>query len=428
MRLSDKVFKYLNILTGLFVLIFLLVKGMHIGEDTSGYLETDPIRSAGYSSVILFFQFIFEIHYLYVIFLVQLAFVLFSIYYFLNFIKDRFQLTNFTVFLISFIYFYYYLKFAGNISTEPLSYAFFLLFVKFFLEALFDSNKKSLFISYGLLIILVLIRGQFYFLYPVVIVVLLFLFFKNRDWKFLLKNLSYFFISIIIANLLDKTYHYIRHDKFVGTPFMGLQLVTDALYVSKQSDSIAFEGINKEMYIKISKKITDQGFTLESLKKNISSVSPSQIIFHYNHAYNEICHRNAKVIVGSYFKNPKKIEYWENIDEITIEMAKKIIIRNPFDFIKIFVYDILRNGFFSNSILIFFIIGLVYSVRFMNTSLNNELFIFLIFASLLVIMNYLLVALVEPILQRYTFYTSVIYYTSLFIFISKVNKIKIKEI
>lgn len=422
--MKDKLFKYLNILVGIIVFIYHLYKGMNITRDTSGYIETEPIRSAGYSSLIIFFQFIFEKQFLFIIFLVQLAILLFSIYYFLSFIKKRFQLTSFVVFLISIIFYFYYYRYGGNISTEPLSYAFFLLFIKFLLEAILESKEKSLLISYGLLIVLVLIRGQFYFLYPVVIVVLLFLFFKNHEWKFLLKYLSYFIIIIIISNLLDKTYHYIRHDKFVGTPFTGLQLVSDALYVSKLSDSIAFDGVNKEMYIKIYQKITDQGLTLESLNKK----SPSEIIFHYNHAYNEISHRNAKVVVGSYFENSEDINYWKKIDETTIEMSKKLISKNPIKFLKLYVYDILRNGFLSNVFLIFFVIVLIYSMSFIYKSPNSELYVFLVLASLMVIFNYLLVALVEPILDRYSFYSSIIYFTSLFIIVSKINKVNKQEI
>lgn len=406
-------------------MVFLISEGMNIGKDTLGYVNTIPIRSAGYSTVMLLFQMLFGAYALKFLFITQLIVLLFSILYFLSYLKIKFQLSNFVILLISFIFYFYYYKYGRNIATEPLSYAFFLLFIKFILEAIFENKNKSLYISYGLLIVLVLFRGQFYFLYPIIILAVFFIFFKNKNWKNLVKNLTYFIIIIVIANLLDRTYHYVRHGNFSGTPFTGLQVVSDALYVSKLNDSILFEGIDKEMYLKIHQRISEQGFTLESLREKKEDVGPGEIIFHYNHAYNEISHRNAKIIVGSYFESPEDIGYWINIDRTTLEMAKKLIKSNPVKFFKLYIYDILRNGFLSNSFLIFFTIVLSYSLLLTYKSPNNELNVFLVLASLIVVFNYLLVALVEPILDRYSIYSNVIYYTALFIIVPKLYDNKI---
>ena len=232
----------------------------------------------------------------------------------------------------------------------------------------------------------------------------------------------------ISSNLVDRTYHYFQHGKFIQTPFTGLQLVTDALYVSNRSDAKLFNNkLEKEAFTAIIDSIERKGLTLKSLKNEKPSVGPSEVIYHYTHSYNDICHRNAKVILSSYLSSSEGINHWKEIDEISMKMARKIILNNPIDFFKLYVYDILRNGFYTNGILIFFIISFLYSVHRILWIRNDHVLIFLVLSSMCLVFNFLLVALVEPILNRYSFYTSILYFTGIFIIINQFGLSRVNE-
>ena len=126
---------------GLLVFFFLLFKGVNIGPDSIGYIETIPIRSAGYSLVIIIFKSLFGKYVIQIVFILQLIFVFVAIQYFLNYLKRKFQLKWHSLLLISFVYYYYWFKYGSNLSTEPISYGLFLILIKNLLDYLFQKIK-----------------------------------------------------------------------------------------------------------------------------------------------------------------------------------------------------------------------------------------------------------------------------------------------
>lgn len=415
----NNLMKYLYWFVGLLLAIFILYKGPQLVPDSYSFINAGPTRSAGYPVIILFFRMIFGKFALNVLFFVQLVLVLYAIQYFLRFLKVQFKLNDLVIFLVSLLFYFYVYRIGGKITSEPFSLILLLFSLKYLLESIFENRPRSMHIFFGLLVLLVLIRGQFYFLYPIALFVIVFQFYQHRDWKVSAKYLALLILVVVGTNLVDRTYHYAKHGRFMGTPFTGLQLVTDALYVSTAQDSLLFaDQLDREMFNAVYAAISEQGLIMESKKAENPSIGPSEIIYHYNYSYNPICHDNTKLILGSYFEDETTIEYWKNIDEVTLRMSKELIKKHPVEFVKLYIWDITRNGFFANIFLIFFVITLIYSLIVIFRFPDNKIFIFLVLSSFIVISNFLLVALVEPILDRYSFYGNIIYYASLFVAIS----------
>ncbi len=419
MNIFSNNWKYLNWIFGVFLVLYAFYSSKMIQPDTIGYIEAYPIRSAGYTSIVILFESLFGKFGLKLLVFIQAVLTLFSIQYFLKFLKRIFKLSDFVILLIAFISYFYLYKIGTNLATDLISFAIFLFCMKFFFEAILEDRPKSLYWFYGLLIVLVLIRSQFYFLYPITLLGLVFWYFKNGNLRFFLKNIGLLALIIITTNLLDRSYHYVKHGSFMGTPFTGLQLVTDALYISEESDSLLFDGVKQEMFNKIYSNLEDKNLLMGTLVSKDSTIDRDKIIHHYNYAYNEICHRNAKIIIGSYFKNPRSIGYWKSIDTITIDMALKIIAKHPKKFFKMYTLDIMRNGFFNSFFFLFFTLTFIYCMSEFYKDQEDKVLLFLLLSSIIVISNFLLVALVEPILERYSFYTTVLYYTALFILFVK---------
>ena len=159
-------FKILNLSIGLAILVYHIFHGYKINPDSMGYIEAAPIRSSGYSLIVLLFQKLFHGFALKALHIFQVSFLFLSIQYFLRFLKNYFQITDLMVCLISLLVYFYMYRFGNIIGSEPIAYALFLYVVKFLLEFLFNKKFKSFLIFCILLSALVLVRAQFYFFYP----------------------------------------------------------------------------------------------------------------------------------------------------------------------------------------------------------------------------------------------------------------------
>ena len=411
-------FKYLYIILGILLTCYLLSQGVKYYPDSIGYIEGQPIRSAGYSIIILVFKLLFGASGLYILYIFQLIIILLTILSLINFLKKRFKLTETVVLMLSLFFYYAFYRIGRGIATEPLALTFFLLSIRFLLEAIQDRKLKPLIKYFISLFLLVLIRAQFYFLYPVTIVVILYIYIVNRDLKMTGKAIVLFIITILSVNLMDRTYHFVKHDRFISTPYTGLQLVTDVLYISEKKDSIYIkDAFHRKLFDEIQDSLSVQNLTFKSFNSQNKNAENAQIINHYNYAYNEICHRNAKVIFGKYINNEGSMDYFKEIDEMTLEISKNIVLNKPKQFLKLYMDDILRNGFGSNIFFIFFMATFIFGLIKTYQEVTNEKYVFLVLASLIVINNYLLVALVEPILIRYSIYSSIIYFSAILILI-----------
>lgn len=411
-----KPFKYLYILLGGLITIFLAFKDIKIYPDSIGYIEGQPIRSAGYPLIVSFFEMLFGSYGLQVLNIVQLLIILGVIVYLLNYLKKAFKLSDLTLLLLSFLFYYALYRIGNGIATEPLALALFLLCIKFLLQFIFEHSLKAILQYFIILSLLILIRAQFYFLYPVTLIVIMYLYYKNRDMKLMLSSLIFMVLTVISLNVVDRTYHYMKHNAFISTPYTGLQLITDALYISEKKDTVFISNtFERKLFGEIQQKLTEQNLTYETLKSNNENIETAQIVHHYNYAYNEICHRNAKVIIGSYLNNPGSIAFYKEIDKITLSISKDIIRNKPKKFFTLYAHDIMRNGFGSNIFFIFFVATFAYGVLMIFKVKQDKKYIYLVLGCLMVISNFLLVALVEPILIRYSIYSSIVYFSALLI-------------
>ena len=128
---------------------------------------------------------------------------------------------------------------------------------------------------------LILLRTQFYFFYPILFILLCWYGFKKMPSKFLL----FFALTIIffasLTNIADRTYHYVKHGYFKTEPLSGLILVIQPLFLSK---SIVLDDF---------KNANDRDFA-KSLLSNMYEPSKNLYLNKWNHyqsdyaAYNKI--------------------------------------------------------------------------------------------------------------------------------------------
>ena len=256
--------KYIiEILVSVGVLLILLYSSdPDIYPDTQRFLNGNLHDPPLYSTIIYIMQLIFGSLNSVIIF--QTFFVGFGIIYFTRTVEIHFNLDVMIKSIVTLFLFLPVLKFYNGLITEPISYAFSLLFVSFAIKLIYNLNIKNIVWISIFVILLLLSRNQFIFLYPVTLLLYLGILIidsskKNFTWL-LISLLSIFIIHNAVINFQKYNFENkeILNDSFYNK---GIFFFTynDAIYISKTEDIELFENQNiKNTLVVIFNKLNDQ--------------------------------------------------------------------------------------------------------------------------------------------------------------------------
>ena len=162
----------IEILVAVGVLLLLLYSSSpDIYPDTQRFLSGNLHDPPLYSTIINIMQLTFGN--LNSVIILQTLFVGFGIIYFSKTVAIHFNLDVMIKSIITFFLFLPVLQFYNSLITEPISYAFSLLFISFAIKLIYDLNIKNIFWSTIFVIALLLTRNQFIFLYLVILLLYL---------------------------------------------------------------------------------------------------------------------------------------------------------------------------------------------------------------------------------------------------------------
>lgn len=171
----------------------------------------------------------------------------FGIVLFTKIVSKYFNLNILNRIVVSIFLFLPILEFYNHLLTEAIGYALSLLFVSFVIRLIYNFNIQNLVLSSTFVIALLLMRNQFIFLYPVILLLYLCILFINRSKKKLIL-LTISFISIIfIHNSLTFLNKFIKQnsntDKTVINNNYGAfnSIFIDAIYISSIEDIEIFK-------------------------------------------------------------------------------------------------------------------------------------------------------------------------------------------
>ena len=209
----------------------------------SGSLHDPPL----YSALIYIMQLVFGS--LNSVIILQTLFIGFAIIYFSRTVAIHFNLDVIVKSIVALFLFIPILKFYNGLITEPISYAFSLLFVSFIIKLIYSLNIQNIVWSTVFVIALILTRNQFLFLYPVVLLLylgILILYSSKKTFVWLLISLLSIFIIHNASINLNK---YIKKDYFDNKSLSnnkGIFFFTyiDAMYISTYEDIKLFENKN----------------------------------------------------------------------------------------------------------------------------------------------------------------------------------------
>lgn len=397
--------------------LFLLIQGIGFQPDSNSYIDNSITRAPIYPLFIDFCRWFAGESYLTAILLIQLIFGFYSIITFCFYIQKTFKIPLWLFYLLSLILFTPYLPdlAIGNfVLTEGLAYPMFLIVSKYLFRSVIMKSTRDAIIYFILCIPLILIRGQFLFLYPVSILLLIYLFINAQNGKKRVILLTVVFIvCVITTDISERCYNYVEHSRFVKAPFTGIQLLTPALFISDETD--------KEIFTDVAQRQLFENW-FEEMKNNKANINyPEQEgqveVEHFLNKYNVIC---WQIVAPSMSKAPlaktETKDSWINFDKVATHMAISLIKDNWKGYIFLNSQNCivgLSQIFFDNVKLTILLFWLLCYILIINLILiiygdNNPIYLFSFFVIVIHFTNLGAVSLVEPILVRYAFYTNVL--------------------
>ena len=244
-RIKNNIIEILVTIAALLILLYSSIPNIY--PDSQRFLNGSLIDPPLYSTIIYVMQLIFGS--LNSVIILQTLLVGFAIIYFSRTVAIHFNLDVIIKSLVALFLFLPILKFYNSLITEPISYAFSLLFVSFAIKLIYSLSIQNIVWSTIFVIALLLTRNQFLFLYPIVLLLylgILILYSSKKTFAWLLIS----FLSIfIIHNASINLNKYIKKDYFENKSLSnnrGIFFFTyiDAIYIATYKDIELFENKN----------------------------------------------------------------------------------------------------------------------------------------------------------------------------------------
>ncbi|HAV54915.1 MAG TPA: hypothetical protein DCX41_08330 [Aequorivita sp.] len=418
--LSEKYFEYLLGIIFIGTTLYIATKGAILHNDSDGYLNMSIIRLPVYSLFVQLFYFKkFEI----LLIVSQMSFICASIYILVKNLKENLGIQAFWCLLLSIVLLYpsiFGIKIGNSVLSEAIAYPLYLLLFHFLSLAIFTENQKYIGKSLLILFALLLTRGQFLYFVPIVILLLIWICVRKRDYK---KGIPLLLVSCILpfaVSITDHIYHKVANGYFEATPWTGLHLLTPAMYVANATDVEIYK-TEKERYFfeKIQKKLWERNLSI--YQREADGIDATEF---YRTNYTRIANwtiydYGKELLPPSLTPEEKFIE----LEKITTKLAGPLIIKNFGAWSKLSFKNFVE-GFKSNLLVLFYFIILGYSgtalLKRKVTNTSKVLFL----GALLTISNTATVAVGMHTIERFTFYNDWFFFLAIFLMLFNLKKLE----
>ncbi|WP_309641395.1 hypothetical protein [Flavobacterium sp.] len=403
-----KVFSFLSSEKVAYLVLFLLVFVFVIKTppvyfpDSKGYLEMLLYRSCAYPMFIELHRILFGTYFIKATIITQYVLNMSAALFLVRSLRKTISLDKWLgviLFIITIFPVFLGILTANTILSESLAYPLYLLVIGNIILGVGFRKEQYFYFSFLLTFLLVLVRGQFLFLIPVLVVAVLLTYyrtiFKWRSIVLVVTSVSIFFLSIIT----DILFHKVQHGHAVTTPLTGIQLITIPFFVSDENDYTAFETPEQQEYFKfIYAKLKEKKLLLSQLPPNAKKID-----FFYDN-YINICNLTLNVDGLFRFQAASYDEKSILNDKMTSSMALPLLKKNFGKWLSIYSGNFIK-GFDTSKYFLLYIVLLALSLvmLFKKENVLSKIIIILV---LLTILNVMLTASVESMIGRYLFYNN----------------------
>lgn len=415
--------KYVTSIVFLFVFVFVISKPMEFFPDSEGYINMSIIRSATYPIFLYVINNIFGSYFNIATCFFQISFGLLAVYFFVNKLKKHLKINPLwylVLTLILLIPYVYNHTIANRLLSEAISYPLYLIIITHYISLFISKETKHLIMALPLLFLLILTRSQFLYLIPIGILILVWICYKDSSFKQNIWLLLLLMCFPFIISIADKTYHKIKHDHFVSTPWKGIHLITPAFYVADRVDVSLFENKEEQLFFKATYiQLSNKKLNINHLEEKYKAHTISPFINHYSEIANHTVLTEGEKLTNS---NLTTNETYIKIDSLTKSMAFPLILDNLKQWGTIYIKNI-AHGFGNLKFLLLYFILLVYSLfSFLKKASNeNKLFVLIL---VLIFSNIAFIAIGIHTIKRYTFYNDWVLFLMIFVLLDSFSSIK----
>jgi hypothetical protein len=403
-NLPNKYLKALEISITIILTGFCLYLPYYIVPDTQGYINMDIYRSCGYAIFTNIFKFIFGNYFLDCIKITQIFLTVFAAFFLKNCLinylklKDSFATISYLLLLIPLVY---EQRVGNKIFSEGLAYPLYVFLIGFLLKACIKNHIKSFYIALIFAYLIIQVRGQFLFVSPLIILVMLFVYKKQ---VFNAKKRYIFILAFLLPFIsigTDILYHKIKHNYAGTTPFTGIQICSLPFYISEKNDVESFTNKQEKAYFTYIHNIMNSN-NLTCFNK--SDMYLEDMDYFYNN-YVKIANYTLSQKGDLFFIHAKNAEEQTILnDKLTNKMYWQLVKNHWAKYIKL-IYQNIAKGMGTSKNVMLIVLLLVLSI-FKHLKKPSSFSVFVILGCLAILGNAMLVAIAEPVTSRYVFYNN----------------------
>jgi len=432
---TDKNCKLILKVAALIAFFFLFALGPKEYPDTAEYINGGLVLPTLYPIVIDVFRIVFKGYYGYGMMAFQLVFGGWAVYFISRFIARLYSLPPcallILVALIASPYFGITIQTGNALLTEGLAYPLFLFATVYLLDGVTSLSFRSIIVFILLSALLVLTRKQFAFMFPIGLIAIIYYAFKTDARK----GAAYLSLLLVVSwgaeNFIERANNYFRSGQFASFSYAGGLLLGNAIYISKQSDINAIQDKQQALFFQeIYNESSRKRLTLESLEdveKDLDVNFYGQYFINYHNLINV-----GKVALNKVYSSEMRTEVERAIvtDSESKKLAMTLIRENPKSYAKLYFLNVtyglgghgigdgygVRGSYFAILQLVMVLLVLAHSIRIRRVDplASSVLLIFLLHLA-----SVAETAILLPVGDRYSFYTSTLMMAIIFAFVAK---------
>jgi hypothetical protein len=302
---------------------------------------------------------------------------------------------------------------ANYLLTESLAYALFLVAFKYLVTGVLAGERRAFALFLAFAALAVLTRPQFVFLFAVAAVVALVPGLAPGPARRRLALLGLLAGTVAVTGLAEAGYRYARDGEFAYVPFTGIQMMASALYVSQPDDHRLFAEPDASFFRRVRTRLGEARLLAAD---NPRPRGISRYSEHYASHYNTIVWR---VLV------PEMRGRWPDraarddtlllaADRRLVGMSLRVLAHNLPAYLRLYASNLLsRTGTYYAILLAAALGGAVVVFHRTRDPLAGALLLALFAHGF----NHALVAALQSMVFRYTFYTDVVHLPLLILFL-----------
>lgn len=424
MKPTKKTFALNNIIyVTVYAIIGILVinKGAVYLPDSYTFLDMALNHSPVYCVFLKIFTGVFGTNFEVPVIIAQYIIVAFGVNFFIKTLKDVFSLhyVGFLFLQLVCLAPCIYIHFIGSaLLSEAITYPIFLVIFALTLKMFIENNLLYIYKISVLLYIIVLTRGQFLALVLALFLIVGYIIFKGKT----LKKDFYFLIILLVIPLLtsfsEKVYNKVVFGYFINNTMNYVHFISSPFYIADKNDLNLFTDEDQRNYF----AIVYYSLKEAKLTRNQNLYGQTDDYFFFQQNFPKICNRRVYDLGLDYFKS-KGLNYIEQniaLNALCSKMLVPLVKQNFRVWVKLSIKNF-KNSFGSSKQMLFFIVLFLYGV-FNLKKLDNDIFKFIVIATLFMFANNTLIALVVHSIKRYIFYFDWVIFATFVIIINEIFK------